>query len=106
MNETLQYKVYTMLALLRRPSGFVPVAISAMLVALILDRVAQVGTLYQPDEGAGAHLFQILMPVQFLIMLFFAIRWLPERRTAAIEVLALQIAAALTVFALVYAFHG
>lgn len=106
MNETLQYKVHTMLALLRKPSGFIPVAISAMLLALILDRVARAGTLYQPDEGAGAHLFQILMPLQFLIMLFFAIRWLPQRRLAAFEVLALQIGAALTVFALVYAFHG
>lgn len=106
MSVTLRYKVCTMLTLLGRPSGFIPVAISAMLLTLIIDRVARFGTLYQPDEGAGAHLFQILMPVQFLIMLFFAIRWLPERRLAALEVLALQIAAAFTVFALVYAFHG
>ncbi|HET9095697.1 MAG TPA: hypothetical protein VFN37_03460 [Candidatus Baltobacteraceae bacterium] len=106
MSRTLQYKVYTMLALLKKPSGFLPVAIPALLLALILDRVARAGTLYQPDEGAGAHLFQILMPVQFLIVLFFAIRRLPERRSAALEVLALQIAAALAVFALVHAFHG
>lgn len=77
-----------------------------MLLALILDRVARFGSLYQPDEGAGAHLFQILMPVQILVMLFFAIRRLPERRWAAVQVLAVQVGAALTVFALVYAFHG
>jgi hypothetical protein len=106
MSETLQYKVREMLTLLRRPSGFIPVAISAMLIALALGRIARFGTLYQPDEGAGAHLFQMLMPVQFLIIVFFAIRWLPQRRSAALEVLALQIAAALTVFALVYVFHG
>jgi hypothetical protein len=58
--------------------------------------------LRQPDEGTAAHLFQILMPLQFLIMLFFAVKWLPQERKAALEVLALQGAAALGVLAIVY----
>lgn len=87
MSDTLQYKVSTMLTPLKTPGGFIPAAISATLPALIADRVARFGTLYRPDEGAGAKLF-------------FAIRRLPQRRLAALEVLAVP------VFALVYEFHG
>jgi hypothetical protein len=73
----------------------------AFLVPL-LTTIAQGRLVRQPDEGAGAHLFQLLMPVQLLIIIFFAISWLPKRPKAALQVLALQVTAALAVLAIVY----
>ncbi len=61
------------------------------------------GTLVrQPDEDTGAHLFQILVPLQFLIILFFAVSWLPKNRKPALQVLATQCIMAVAVLAVVY----
>jgi len=62
-----------MLGLLKRPSAYVPLVISAMfLTAFTIGNIQ--GTLVrQPDEDTGAHLFQILMPTQALIIAFSAI---------------------------------
>ena len=91
--------------LLKRPTGFFPILISAGFLALLLTGLAQGTLIRRPDEDAGAHLFQILMPVQFLLIVFFAITWLPRRTKAALEVLALQCGAALSVLAIVYLKH-
>jgi hypothetical protein len=94
-----------MLALLRRPSAFVPLLISAgFLTAFAIGIVG--GTLVrQPDEGTGAHLFQILMPLQVLIIVLFAATWLPKRPLPALRVLALQGCGLLAVLAIVYFRH-
>jgi len=94
-----------MLGLLKRPSAYVPLVISAMfLTAFTIGNIQ--GTLVrQPDEDTGAHLFQILMPTQALIIAFSAIFWLPRNRRAALQVLAVQCSAALAVLAVVYFRH-
>jgi len=56
----------------------------------------------QADEGIPAHLFQLLMAGQVPIMAFFAIMWLPQKPKQALQILALQIVAALAAFAPVY----
>lgn len=89
-----------MIQLLRRPSAFMPPAISALLLISIAAHLARFGR--RPDEGTAAHLFQILMPTQAIIIAFFAFSWLPHKRRAALEVLALQSGAALAVLAVVY----
>lgn len=91
--------------LLKRPTGFVPILISSGFLAMLLTGLAQGTLVRQPDEDVGAHLFQILMPVQFLIILFFAISSVPKRTKAALEVLALQCGAALAVLSIVYLKH-
>ncbi len=69
---TLCYKV-TMLALLKRPNAFVPLAISAAFLAALLGELLRGTLVLWPDEGALAHLFQILMPLQIPIIAWFAI---------------------------------
>ena len=92
-------------ALLRRPSGFIPPAISLVLIALIVSHVARFGLIHERDEGTTAHLFQLLMPTQAVIIAFFALSWLPQKPTAALQVLLLQIVAALAVLGLVFSLH-
>ena len=94
-----------MWALLKRPAGFIPILISGGFLTMLLIGLAQGTLVRRPDEDAGAHLFQILMPVQFLVMIWFAISWLPQKTKAALEVLALQCAGALAVLVIVYSKH-
>jgi hypothetical protein len=94
-----------MVELLKRPGAFIPLVISAWFLVALLCIFLAGGLVPQPDEGISAHLFQILMPTQFLIIAFFAITWVPHRPKAALKVLALQASAAAAVLAIVYFRH-
>ena len=90
------------LSLTRRPSGLVPIAMSLAAVTTILLHIAVSGTAPQPDEGAAAHIWQLLMAGQLPVIAFFAVKWLPKDPRAARPVLALQAGAALAALAPVY----
>ena len=81
--------------MLRRPSAVVPVAMSAAALAVLIVYVALNGTARQEDEGAAAHIWQILMAGQLPVIGLFVIKWLPLERQPALQVLALQFTAAL-----------
>jgi len=94
-----------MVELLKRAGGFISLLISAGFLVAFVIIFFQGELAPQRDEGIAAHLFQILMPTQFLIIVFFAAKWLPQRPKAAFKVLALQAGAALAVLAVVYFRH-
>jgi hypothetical protein len=81
--------------ILRRPSAFLPIAMSLLALAIVLFNIAIYGPAREPDEGTPAHLWQLLMVGQVPIVLFFAIRWLPQAPRSALLVLAIQVIAAL-----------
>jgi hypothetical protein len=83
-------------------SAWLPIAIPAFLLGLVVRYVAIHGLVGQADEGTEAHLFQLLMPVQLVAMGYFALTWLPRAPRSALVVLAVQAAAAIAVFAAVY----
>ena len=91
--------------MLRRPSAVVPVAMSAAALAVLIAYVALNGTAQQEDEGAAAHIWQILMAGQLPVIGFFVIKWLPLERKPALQVLALQFTAALAAIAPVWWFQ-
>jgi hypothetical protein len=62
---------------LRQPSAFLPIVMSLAARTLVLGQVALVGVARQADEGAAAHLWQLLVVAQAPIVAFFAIRYLP-----------------------------
>jgi hypothetical protein len=68
---------------------------SAVALALVLGYAAMFGTARQADEGTAAHLWQLLMAGQMPIVAFFAIKWLPMEPKHAMQVLGLQVGAAL-----------
>ena len=88
--------------MIRRPSAFVPVAMSLAALAVVMVHLIMSGTARQADEGTAAHLWQLLMAAQIPIIAFFAIRWLPRSPRSALPVLALQAVAALAALAPVY----
>ena len=80
--------------LLKRPSAFLPVAMSLLALAIVLVFLASHGPAPQADEGAAARVWQLLMAAQVPIVLYFAVRWVPEAPREAVPILALQLAAA------------
>ena len=95
-----------MISMLKRPSAWVPVALSLTVLAIMLTFISISGPpVRQPDEGTGAHLFQIWLASEVLLVSFFAVKWLPQAPGPAAMVLAVQIAAALAACAPVYYFH-
>jgi hypothetical protein len=90
------------LALLKRPSAFLPLAMSIAALATVLGYLAVNGVVREPDEGTAAHIWQLLMAGQFPIVAFFAIKWLPQAPRQALPILALQAVAGLAALAPVY----
>ena len=82
-------------ALIRQPTGSVPMMMSLGALALIVWYVAAHGVVHQSDEGAQAHLWQLLVAGQVPLIAYFAVTWLPRATRPALIVLALQAAAVL-----------
>lgn len=93
------------LSLLKHPSAFLPVAMSIAALSTVFVHIALHGTAPQPDEGTAAHIWQLLMAVQAPLVLFFAIKWVPQSPREAANVLALQVGAALAAMAPVFLLH-
>jgi hypothetical protein len=92
----------TLSRMLRQPSAFVPVAMSLAALATVLIHLARFGTAREPDEGAAAHIWQLLMAAQMPVIGYFAIKWLPQAPKEALVVLALQVTAVLAALAPVF----
>jgi hypothetical protein len=90
------------LSTLKKPSAFLPLAMSFAALATVLVHVAMFGTAREADEGTAAHIWQILMAAQIPIVAFFALKWLPRTPRQALLVLALQGGAALAALAPVF----
>ncbi len=90
---------------IRQPSAFIPIAMSTAALGTVLFHIVTVGTAPQPDEGAAAHIWQLLMAGQVPIVFFFAIRWAPEKPREAVPILLLQAVAALAAMAPVFLLH-
>jgi len=75
---------------LSRPSGFLPLTMSGAALLVVLTHIALFGVAREPDEGAAAHLWQILMLGQLPLVGIFAIRWLRKDLRGTLVVLGLQ----------------
>jgi len=58
--------------MLRKPSGFLPVALSLSALAMVVGHLVQYGPAPQADEGTAAHLWQLFIAAQLPIVAFFA----------------------------------
>ncbi len=88
--------------LMKIPSAFLPVAMSLISIAMVVGHVAMYGAVREADEGAAAHLFQLLMIAEVPIVAYFAIKWIPRFPRQALQVLLVQAAAAIAALAPVF----
>ncbi len=63
---------------------------SLVALGLVFGHVAVSGAGREPDEGAAAHLWQLLMVGQLPVVAFFAITWLPRAPRSGLLILAAQ----------------
>jgi hypothetical protein len=87
---------------IQQPSAFIPIAMSTAALGTVLFHIVTVGTAPQPDEGAAAHIWQLLMAGQVPVVMFYAVKSLPEAPRTALPILALQVGAALAAIAPIY----
>jgi hypothetical protein len=92
-------------AIMKQPSAFLPVAMSLAALVTLLVAFATGGLVRETDEGAAAHIWQLLMGGQIPIVAYFAIKWLPQAPRQALYVLALQVGLAIAALAPVYLLH-
>jgi hypothetical protein len=92
------------MGMLKRPSAFLPVVLSFAAMATVLGHIALYGVAREADEGAAAHIFQLLMVAQAPALAWFAIKWLPQAPRQAVPIVALQVVAALAALAPVFYF--
>lgn len=97
--EVIEMKFSTMI---KHPSAFIPVVMSAAAMLLVAGFLAKYGIVRQEDEGTAARIFQLLIVAQLPIVGYHTVRWMPQNVRVALQVLALQIGAALTAVALVF----
>lgn len=101
---------HTFGAIVRHPSAFLPILMSLTALTLVLTHIGMNGPVpetngQRPDEGAIAHLWQLLMAGQLPVLLFFAIKWLRQAPRQALGVIALQAGAVLASIAPVFYFN-
>ena len=87
---------------IKQPSAWLPIAMSSVALALVLGHVAMFGVVREADEGAAAHIWQLLMAAQVPVIAYFIVKWMPRAPKVALQVLALQIGAALAALAPVF----
>jgi hypothetical protein len=92
------------LLLMKHPSTVIPILMSLTAIGVVLVHIAMFGTARQPDEGAGAHIWQLLMAGQVPIVAYFTLRWIPQVPRQGWRVLAIQRSAILAACAPVFYF--
>ena len=82
-----------MFALLKRPSAWIPIVLSLGIIAMIAGFLAFTTVPSEPaqDEGVAAHLFQLWLVLEVLLIPFFGLTWLPRMPKEALLILAAQI---------------
>jgi hypothetical protein len=103
--STMKQPALTFRDIIRQPSALIPMGMSFIALTIVLSFLAVNGVVHQADEGAEAHIWQILMAGQLPIVIFFAIKWLPRAPRQTTPVLVLQLGAALASMAPVFFLH-
>jgi hypothetical protein len=89
-------------AVIRHPSALAPIAMSLIALAVVLGHIALYGAAREADEGAAAHIWQLLMAGQPPILAFFVIKWLPRAPRQTLAVIALQAGSVMAALAPVF----
>jgi len=90
--------------LFRVPSAVIPLIMSGVALTTVVAHVLISSSAPANDEGASAHVFQLMFAGQAPVVAFFAMKWLPREPSWALFVMALQAAAAMLALAPVVIF--
>ncbi|MGN6423621.1 MAG: hypothetical protein ACTHLA_09960 [Asticcacaulis sp.] len=82
-----------MITLSTKPSGALPLLMSLTALLIAVVYIATTGGQHQADEGAAAHIFQLMVVGQVPIIGFFLLRWIRTYPMACLGVVSRQILA-------------
>ena len=91
--------------MIRRPLAWIPVAMSLAILAMVLTTIGISGAVQQEDEGTQAHIFQLWLVLEVVLVTVFAVAWVPRRPRQALVVLAIHILCVLAACAPVFYFR-
>jgi hypothetical protein len=91
--------------LIERFSAWMPPVMSMFALVVVVHQLVGVGTTREPDEGAAAHMWQLLMAGQFPFVAWHAMRWIPRAPAPGLTICAVQIFAILAAIAPVWWFQ-
>ena len=74
----------------RKVSAYLPIVMSLVALTIVLAHVIAYGPAREADEGATAHLWQLLVAGQVPFIAWFLVRWLKKAPGTALKVLGLQ----------------
>ena len=77
-------------SLFKQPTAWIPLVMSFVALAMILGYVAMFGVVHNQDEGAPAHIFQLLILAELPIAAFFGLRWITRKPKETLIVLVVQ----------------
>jgi hypothetical protein len=76
-------------SLFKKPGAYLPIALSLAALTLVLGHAVVFGVVHEADEGAAAHIWQILMVAQLPFIAYFTLKWLLKRPKETLQVLAI-----------------
>lgn len=91
---------------IKKVSAWIPIILS--LIMLVILGMYLTGVLLPDptgDEGLGAHLFQIWLVLEAVMIPFFAVKWLPKAPKQALLIIVVQVALVIAVCAPVFYFN-
>jgi len=94
-----------MQTLIRKPLAWIPVVLPLLIIAMLGYALTTHGVTRDADEGTEAHLFQIWIVLEFILVSVFAARWLPRLPKQAGMIIALQLALSFIPCAVVFYFN-
>ncbi|MES2087824.1 MAG: hypothetical protein V4467_02410 [Patescibacteria group bacterium] len=93
-------------SLIKKPSAWMPIAFSlTMLASFFIVPMLSGPLVRQADEGTGAHLFQLWLVLEVVMITIFAINWLPKKLKETFVVLVIQVVAVVAACAPVFYFN-
>lgn len=72
----------------KKPSALLAMGVPLVALGVVLGHVAVYGLVHEADEGAAAHMWQLLMVAEAALVIYFARQWVPRARKQALRVLA------------------
>jgi hypothetical protein len=93
--KAMQTYPESVVALVRKPSSIIPILMSGAALAVVVAAVTLFGARPKQDEGAAAHLFQIMIAGQLPFVAWFASQRLRRDFKTAVIVIGFQIGAIL-----------
>lgn len=90
------------LSLIKQPSAYLPVLMSLAALTLVVGHAVVFGIVHETDEGATAHIWQLLMGLQLPVVAYFIIKWAWSQPKEVFQILVLEVILWLANFAAVY----